>query len=68
MLVAHLVADPVEHGREVAHVRAGEDGREHLALPLVMRTLGEQKPRAHDNIAKPKKSERRHVYTVPTRT
>ena len=39
MLVAHLVADPVEHGREVAHVRAGEDGREHLALLAVLFTF-----------------------------
>ena len=60
--------DLVEDGRHLAKMLGGEDGVEHLALPLVIRTLGEQKPRAHDNIAKPKKSERRHVYTVPTRT
>ena len=46
----HLVGDGVEHRCEVAHVRAREDGSEHLALLLVRRSISEQQPRTDNEV------------------
>ena len=43
------VHDSVKDGREVAHVRAGEDRVEHLALFFMPRAGGGEQPRSKDH-------------------